>query len=168
MGTKRLEVLKASLLKKEDLFNRKLNDHFATVKEANGQPLNDKRNGPATLRKWERQNDALRGIQEGIAKTAKSIEREEGLIQEVDASRATLPAAILRLVDGGQLTQWRKYPDRFFVPGVDKARIIWQPKERDVAYKFYDQVSDPEQRALFRETYNGLRAALKEEVTTTT
>ena len=44
--SKRLEILKQSLAKKEELFSQKLDDHFSTVKQANGQPLNDKRNKP--------------------------------------------------------------------------------------------------------------------------
>ena len=46
--TKRLDILKASLEKKEAAMDAKISEHFATVKEANGQPLNDKRNGAAT------------------------------------------------------------------------------------------------------------------------
>ena len=49
--SKRLEILKNSLVKKEQQFNEKLQTHFDTVKQSNGQPLNDKRNGQATLNK---------------------------------------------------------------------------------------------------------------------
>ena len=56
--TKRLEVLKASLVKKEAELDRRMQAHFDTVKQANGQPLNDKRNGQATLNKWDKQNNA--------------------------------------------------------------------------------------------------------------
>ena len=55
----RLDILKASLEKKQAEFNRKLNEHFADVKRTNGQPLNDKRNGYSTMKRWDRQNDAL-------------------------------------------------------------------------------------------------------------
>ena len=41
----RLKILKSSLKKKEDKFNKKINDHFDDVASANGQPLNDKRPG---------------------------------------------------------------------------------------------------------------------------
>ncbi len=41
----RLEILKNSLEKKQAKFNEKLNEHFMEVRRANGQPLNDKRNG---------------------------------------------------------------------------------------------------------------------------
>ena len=57
--TKRLEILEESLKKKQQLFDRRLQNHFDTVKQTNGQPLNDKRNGHATLDKWDRQNESL-------------------------------------------------------------------------------------------------------------
>lgn len=43
----RLKILKSSLKKKEDKLDKKINEHFGDVASANGQPLNDKRNGPA-------------------------------------------------------------------------------------------------------------------------
>ena len=46
--SKKLEILKNSLAKKEQELQRRFDVHFATVKQANGQPLNDKRNGQAT------------------------------------------------------------------------------------------------------------------------
>ena len=52
----RLEILKNSLEKKEQQLEKRFDDHFADVKRANGQPLNDKRNGQATMNRWERQN----------------------------------------------------------------------------------------------------------------
>ena len=42
MSSKRLDILNNSLIKKESELNRKLDEHFSSVKEANGQPLNDK------------------------------------------------------------------------------------------------------------------------------
>ena len=64
--TKRLEVLKASLVKKEAELDRRMQAHFDTVKEANGQPLNDKRNGQATLNKWDKQNEAILVLAEQV------------------------------------------------------------------------------------------------------
>ena len=69
MKTKRLQILENSLIKKNDLFDEKLNNHFETVKQANGQPLNDKRNGQATLNKWDRQNESLLNLKENIEKS---------------------------------------------------------------------------------------------------
>ena len=50
----RLDTLKASLAKKEEKFNRMLDTHIKDVKSANGQPLNDKRNGYATMNRWDK------------------------------------------------------------------------------------------------------------------
>ena len=105
--TKRLEMLKASLVKKEAELDRRMQAHFDTVKEANGQPLNDKRNGQATLNKWEKQNDAIRNQQAEIEKTKRAIEFEEGKIAHVGS--VSVPSFITDLIDAGEITQWRKY-----------------------------------------------------------
>jgi len=73
----RIEILTASLKKKEAMFDQKLQEHFDTVRQANGQPLNDKRNGRSTLDKWDRQNESLRSMQESIGRTKAAIEREQ-------------------------------------------------------------------------------------------
>lgn len=73
----RLKILKSSLKKKEDKLDKKINEHFGDVTSANGQPLNDKRNGPATMRRWDRQNNAISNLQKEIDKTKSAIEREE-------------------------------------------------------------------------------------------
>lgn len=154
--TKRLEILEESLKKKQQFFDHRLQDHFDTVKQANGQPLNDKRNGRATLDKWEKQNDSLRRLQDGIEKTKMAIERERGKMLNVEAVKETLPAEILALVESGALIQWRRYPNMFFVPGVDKARIIWDSRKRIVAHKFANTLTDREQRKRFADAYNPL------------
>ena len=100
--TKRLEVLKASLVKKEAELDRRMQAHFDTVKEANGQPLNDKRNGQATLNKWEKQNDAIRNQQAEIEKTKRAIEFEEGKIAHVGS--VSVPSFITDLIDAGEIS----------------------------------------------------------------
>lgn len=118
--------------------------------------MNDKRNGRSTLDKWDRQNDSLRRLQAEIEKTKNAIERERGKIFSVEATKETLPAEILTMVESGTLIQWRKYPNIFFVPGVDKARIIWDERKRIVAHKFTNTLTDTEQRKRFAEIYNRL------------
>jgi hypothetical protein len=152
----RLSVLKNSLAKKEALFEQKLEIHFDTVKQANGQPLNDKRNGAATLRKWDRQNDALHNLKESIQKTKDAIEWEEGTIRVVADANEVTPPQILSLVESGILQQWRKHPNTFFVTGVEKARIVWDNKKKVVAYKYLSAITDKDQRAKFAEIYNSL------------
>lgn len=161
--SKRLEILKNSLIKKEQQFNDKLQNHFDTVKEANGQPLNDKRNGQATLNKWERQNVSLRKLQESIKKTKDAIEREDGKIANVKQANEIIPVEIIKLVESGELIQWRKHPTRFFVPGVDKARIIWDKKSKSVVHQYTNRITDKEQWTKFAKMYNQLNKSLNEK-----
>ena len=158
--SKRLEILKASLEKKKAELDSRFSRHFADVKSANGQPLNDKRNGRATMDRWERQSDGIRSQKASIERTERAIEFEEGKIACVEHHRATFPPVLIRMIDNGALQQWRKHPHIFFVPGVDKARIIWERKLGDVAHKFTSTITDPDQRRKFAKTYNGIRIEL--------
>lgn len=76
-GSRRMKILQQSLAKKQAAFDQRLQNHFDDVRSANGQPLNDKRNGQATLNRWERQNDGLRTADKEIEKTLRAIEREQ-------------------------------------------------------------------------------------------
>jgi hypothetical protein len=154
--TKRLEVLERSLAKKKALFDEKLNNHISTVKQANGQPLNDKRNGQATLNKWDRQNESLKTLQDSIGKTERAIERETGKILDVESAKETLPCEILELIEAGELIQWRKHPNTFFVKGVDKARIVWDSKKKIVAHRYSKTITDAGQWKIFARTFNEL------------
>jgi hypothetical protein len=158
--SKRLEILKNSLVKKQKQFNDQLREHFKTVQQANGQPLNDKRNGQATLNKWERQNESLRNLEKSIQKTKDAIEREEGKIIDVRQMNEVIPQQILELVERGELNQWRKHPNTFFVPDVDKARIVWDNKRKLVAHRYTHLITEQEQRTKFVRLYNGLNAVL--------
>lgn len=158
--SKRLDILRASLEKKQRLFNDKLQNHFDTVKQANGQPLNDKRNGRATLARWDRQNDHLRRLDKSIRKTQDAIEREECTIRHVEKTTAELPDSIRALIASGELVQWRKYPNIFFVAGVEKARIGWDERKKVVYHKFYGQIQDEKQRKTFANIYNTLNKQL--------
>ena len=160
--SKKLEVLKKSLEKKELALQLKFDVHFATVAQANGQPLNDKRNGQATLNKWERQNNAIRSLMAEVEKTKAAIEAEEGKILEVGHVNGYIPKEILALVDSGELVQWRKHPHTFFVVGVDKARIVWLEKTKQVAHKFANQITVQEQRSKFVTVYNNLNRILNQ------
>ncbi|WP_455609003.1 hypothetical protein [Bacteroides rodentium] len=156
----RLDILKASLEKKQAKFDRKLNEHFADVKSTNGQPLNDKRNGFATMKRWDRQNDALSRMQKEIEKTQTAIEREESRIRCIDRNKNSMPEEIQELIDNGTLKQWGKYPHIMFVEGVDKARIIWDSKKKTVMHKFVSSITDTEQRRKFARVYNSLNASI--------
>jgi len=158
--TKRLHILQESLRKKEAVFDACLRHHMETVAQANGQPLNDKRNGAQMMRLWDRQNETLRTQAAGIEKTRACLEIEQSKINHVAQVNQDIPQPILDLLAAGTLQQWRKYPNRFFVNGVEKGRIIWDMKKKQLMYSFYGQIQEGEQRARFRETYNTLRATL--------
>lgn len=158
--SKRLEILKGSLLKKQQAFDGKLSYHFATVAQANGQPLNDKRNGRATMNQWERQNDALRNLNKGIKITENAIDREESKLARIECANEYIPDEIKNLVAQGILTQWGKHPNTFFVSGVEKARIVWDEKKKVVAYRYIKEVLDSEQYRKFAQVYNSLSQLL--------
>ncbi len=155
--TNRLDVLRGSLEKKEALLGNKFDAHSKDVASANGQPLNDKRNGRATLNRWEEQSNAIRKVQEGIEITKSAIEREKGIINDVRKTNDTLPQAILDLVKSGVLQQWRKHPTTFFVTGVSKGRIQWTGD--NLAHKYLRDVPSSEY-PLFKDVYNQLRKDL--------
>ena len=159
----RLDILKASLEKKQAKFNRKLNEYFSDVTSANGQPLNDKRNGYSTMKRWDRQNDTLSKIQKEIEKTQTAIEREESRIRCIDRNRSSMPEEIQKLINDGTLKQWGRYPHIMFVEGGDKARIIWDDRKKVVMHKFVSSIADTEQRKKFARVYNSLNASINEE-----
>lgn len=161
--SKRLEVLKRSLKNKEAKFDSMLENHFATVKQANGQPLNDKRNGAATLNKWEKQNNALRNLDESKEKTKRAIDREECLIAEVEHALMNLPDCIVKAIDSGDITQWKKHPNTFFVPGVEGCRLVWDKKKNKLMYKRPTGFSDADQWKKFAQAANKIIVALAEE-----
>lgn len=152
----REDILRGSLEKKNKLFNDKLNIHFATVKQSNGQPLNDKRNGISTLNKWDRQNSALQNLKDSIQITENALEKEINKKEGVNHINQFIPKAILDLVEDGTLNQWRKHPNTFFVNGVDKARIVWDMKQNKLAHRYLSYITDKEQYSKFAKLYNTL------------
>ncbi|MFV8993568.1 hypothetical protein ABQ381_26460 [Serratia fonticola] len=157
--SKRLEILKTSLTKKEARFNERLQNHFDTVKQANGQPLNDKRNGRATLNKWDKQSDALQTLESSIQRTKASIEREE--IKIASASSVSIPAFMQKAMDDGLIIQWRKFPRFFFVNGVKHGRIVLDEKTGLIAHRYLSKVSK-EEYPLFRDAFNSLNKQSRE------
>lgn len=149
--SKRLEILKSSLAKKEAQFDERLQNHFETVALANGQPLNDKRNGRSTLNKWDKQSDALRALQESILRTKDAITREESKI--ANASLVDLPPYLKQAIDDGLITQWRKFPRFFFVSGVSGARIVLDEKTGVISHRYLSKVSK-EEYPTFRDVFN--------------
>lgn len=159
--SRRLEILKASLAKKQALFDQRLQQHFDTVKEANGQPLNDKRNGRATLNKWEKQSEGLRNIESSIQRTKDAIEREEMRI--VLAESVTIPVYMQEAIDAGLITQWRKHPRFFFVNGVKHGRIVLNEEYGTIGYRYLNKVSK-EEYPTFRDVFNKLNQQSREYI----
>ncbi len=161
MKSNRLSILENSLAKKETELQRRFDVHFADVKRANGQPMNDKRNGQATFNRWEKQNDAIRNQKASIEKTKLAIEKEKGKIANVEAQ--SIPDELQKLIADGKITQWRKFPNRFFVVGVEKARLVWMEKEKYITYQYLKEIPNQEQYAIFRDIFNELNRTLNKK-----
>ena len=159
-SSKRLEILENSLKKKENKFNERFNDYLSDVKSANGQPLNDKRNGISTLNRWGKKEDSLRTIEKDIEKTKQAIEQEQKKIDNVNFVNEYIPQPIKDLVEKGILNQWRKYPNRFFVEGVEKARIIFDKEKGTVLNQYYKSIPTKEQKEKFAKVFNELKDSL--------
>jgi len=138
---KRLEILEKSLEKKEQELNRRFDNCFNHIKSANGQPMNDKRNGQAFFNRAEKNDNAIRNQLESVEKTKEAIEREKNRLDYKDrviADRVNLPKIVQELLADGTLNQWFKYPDYFFVTGIDKFRInIKQKKTKKADWTFF-------------------------------
>ena len=159
----KIDILNNSLINKENAFNNKFNIHFDTVSQANGQPLNDKRNGAATLAKWNKQDTALSNLKKSIESTKEAIDKEQSKIGYVEVVNNSIPIEILNLVKKGTLVQWRKHPTTFFVSGVDKARIVWDIKNNILAYRYLSAIKDKDQYRIFAKTFNSLKAMLNQD-----
>ena len=157
----RLDVLSASLVKKEARLASLLDNHFDTVKSTNGQPMNDKRNGAAHFKKIEQQNDAIRKANAEIDKTKSAIERERLKISGVGLANETMPKPILDAILSNKITQWRKFPNRFFVVGVEKGRLIWEAKEGKLFAGYTASIPTAEQKETFKTVARELYAELK-------
>ena len=157
--TKRLEILETSLVKKNDKFDAQVACHFASVKAANGQPLNDKRGGAAVINRWEKQNDSLRTLNESIKKTEDAIDREKSKIANV--SSFEIPEYLRPLIESGKIQQWRKHPRFFFVAGVEKARIAVQ-EDGTIGHRYVKKIPTKEQYAIFRDIFNFANRKQKE------
>lgn len=159
--SRRLEILKASLAKKQALFDQRLQHHFDTVKEANGQPLNDKRNGRATLNKWDKQSEGLRNIEKSIQRTKDAIEREE--MKVALAESVSIPVYMQEAIDEGLITQWRKHPRFFFVTGVKHGRIVLNEENGMIGYRYLNKISK-EEYPTFRDVFNKLNQQSREYI----
>ena len=162
-SSNRLKILENSLKKKEEELNRRFDTHFGTVKSTNGQPMNDKRGGPAFFRKLDKQNDAIRNQKESIQKTKDAIEREKSKISGLNSAKSMFPKSINSLITKGEIKQWGKHPNTFFVEGVDKARIVYDPKKKTIAHKYSNTLATGPMRSKFAKVYNELSKELNKK-----
>ena len=156
----RLDVLQTSLQKKNAKVDAAFDNHFADVKSANGQPLNDKRNGAATMTRWDKQSNKIRNAQSEVKRTERAIEREEDKIADINWTNKQLPKYVLDMVAAGELTQWRRHPNTFFVPGVDKGRIVVDLESGGVMVRYMHEIPK-DQFPKFRDTANKMILAYK-------
>lgn len=156
----KMEIFTRSLEKKKQRFDDKLAEHIECVKSTNGQPLNDKRNGQRTLNQWDKQNDALRNLDKEVKKTEDAIERESDKISDCNYWLANIPNAIASRVKSGELTQWRKYPNIFFVIGIEKARLAIDRKTGQLSHSYASYIPTAEQRTIFKTVYNTIYAEI--------
>jgi hypothetical protein len=158
MKNKRLEILQNSLQKKEAVLDQKFENHFADVKRGNGQPMNDKRNGQATLNRWESQNNSIKNQLKEIEKTKAAIEFEQGKILDCKQILKDLPEPFLAALESGELTQWRKFPNRFFVKDGGRGRIIWEKQK--ILCSYVPESGTPE-RVAFAACFNKLKSQIE-------
>lgn len=151
--SKKLQILKASLEKKQLEFNKRLTVHMDDVRGAQGEPMGGHRGGEKVLRRWEKQNSTLKTLDESIKKTQNAIEREEYKIANVESAKDVVPALFLELTNKGVLNQWRKHPTIFFVAGVDKARIGWDDKKKTAYHRYYRSIECEDQKSKFKEVW---------------
>jgi len=71
------------------------------------------------------------GSRREIVKSQDNIER---------VSNADIPEFLKPMIESGEITQWREFPNRFFVNGVDKARIIWHTDEQEFGYAYLNEL----------------------------
>ena len=124
--TKRLEILTNSLAKKQAKLDARIAAQYARQAATNGQPLNDKRNGQSTINALEKGECSIFNQFDEIRKTEAAIKREAGKIEHCQNWMNEMPQIIKDMVASGEIIQWRKHPQYFFVKGVDKGRFSVQ------------------------------------------
>lgn len=151
-----------SLEKKKKVLDEKFDSYFSDVGKANGQPLNDKRGGQATMNRWDRKSDAIRLQKSEIEKTERAIESEQNKINSVKWWYEKMPKYLTDLIDSGKVKQWRKHPRMLFVDGVEKARLVFDDKDGCVKHRYVNSIPDQKQFAVFRDVFNTINLQQKE------
>lgn len=152
--SKRLDILEQSLEKKSALLDDRISDLFNAVRSTNGQPLNDKKCGSKVFKQWEKLDKAVASAKAKIKKAETAIEREKARIRRVENCPA--PAFIQKFIDLGEVVQWRKFPNRFFITGVKGGRIVWDEVPQRLTCSHLSEVPE-DQRERFKTVYEALQ-----------
>lgn len=168
----RLQILENSLINKKANLDKFFEELYSHQKLTNGQPMNDKLNGGSWFKRHEQLNRKIANQYKEIEKTEKAILKEEYKIENVEDSRKELPQPILDLIDDGTLIQWRKYPNTFFINGLDKIRLYYEKKvmktkiTENLYHKYIDEFREnctQEQWKKFADVYNNLYPLIDKE-----
>lgn len=163
--SKRLEILKASLDKKKADFSQRWSAHRKEVAGRQGQPFHMYKKGEADTRKrFGKEMDILSDLNKSIEKTERAIEKEAQKIKATEEQKALFPPPILEFIERGDVIQWRKYPRIMFVPGVDKARIVYDNDKTALTVAFFrtlQATGDTAAIEKFKAVAKAMDAALK-------
>ena len=90
--------------------------------------------------RWEEQSNTIRNAQ-----------------NDVEYANGKLPQYVLDMVAAGEITQWRKYPNTFFVPGVNKGRVVVDLDTGAIGVRYMHAIPK-DQYPKFRDTVNKMLA----------
>ncbi len=124
----RLEILQNSLINKKANLDVFFEDLYSHQRLTNGQPMNDKRNGGTWFKRHDQLNNKIANQFKEIEKTENAIEREQSKIDNYSDIEKDLPQPILDLIQSGTLVQWKRYPNTFFIQGLDTVRLVYDKK----------------------------------------
>ena len=96
----------------------------------------------------------------GREKTKIAIEKEEMKVRLVENCSEQLPKIILEMIEKKELIQWRKYPNTFFVPSVEKARIVYDFKKKVLLHKYSEYIKDKKELSTFKNIFDQLKKEL--------
>ena len=184
----RLEILERSLKNKEQVLNQKINADMSAWSATAGTPLNDKMHKPQVrsfVNQREQARESIFRQFREIEKTQNAIEREKARLEFLDKkdelsseilASPKFPTVVLEMLEQGILKQWRKYPNYFFVTGVEMGRIIVDPLGTKIKQKKYTkksyasvrrsyttEIPTQEQKELFFKVWNAIRDGMIEQ-----
>lgn len=149
MSVKRVQILKASLEQKEQKLNELLKGRFAEAKQSNQK-----------LSEWAKQNAEVKEMLYSIETTKRAIKAEQKKVDKLKEINKKLPSEILELLEKGVISQWERYPNRFFVVGVKHARIVLDFETSNIMYQHLKLIPNEYQLNKFKAVYSELSEKL--------